>query len=88
MTEAEREAAALAELEDLALFESRPRTLKEIGARLSLSRQRVQQIQNQALKKLRAALAKQSTDVRAAWLDGGDEGEHAHGTTRAAEPWF
>ncbi len=50
----EREAAALAELTEAAEFASEPRTLQEIGNRLGYSRERIRQLEEQALSKLRS----------------------------------
>ena len=67
-TRAAREAKALAEIEDALRFAMRPRTLQEIGGRLGLSRERVRQIEERALRKLR---------VRAAYMDEEDVAEIA-----------
>jgi hypothetical protein len=70
MTEEQRDAAALAELEEAARFAAQPRTQAEVAERLGLSRQKAQRIEVLALIKLRRGLeaAGWDRDTFVEWL--------------------
>jgi RNA polymerase primary sigma factor len=54
----EREAQVIALRFGLDRKNKRPRTLQQVGNRLGLTRERIRQIQNTALAKMRAVMAK------------------------------